>query len=146
MTNGKSQRAFTLIELLVVIAIIGILSGVALVALGGARAGARDAKKKADLEGIRSGLELYRADCRKYPTTLSLGGTLAGDGSSSTCPTTNIYISSISQDAQFPVYNYYYTGTTTTYTLCAYLEQGGGAAPGCGSCGGAACNYKVTNP
>lgn len=142
----NSTLGFTLIELLVVISIIGILAGIMLVAFGGVRAQGRDARRKTDLEQIRSGLELYKADCRKYPTTLSFGGSLTGDGSTTTCLVSNNYISGIPNDPQAPVYIYYYTGTTTTYTLCARLEAGGTSVSGCGSCGGAACNYKVTNP
>ena len=56
---------FTLVELLVVIAIIVILISVSLVGLTGSRETARDAKRKADLEAIRSALELYKSDNNK---------------------------------------------------------------------------------
>ena len=59
---------FTLVELLVVIAIIVILISVSLVGLTGSRETARDAKRKADLEAIRSALELYKSDNNKYPS------------------------------------------------------------------------------
>lgn len=140
------KLGFTLIELLVVISIIGILAGISLVALQGARSGARDAKRKADLEEVRSGLEIYRTDCGAYPATLSFGGSLVGDGSSASCAVSNTYLSSIPQDPRSPTYSYFYSGTATTYIVCAYLEQGGGGdTSGCGTCG-ATCNLKVANP
>lgn len=144
---GQKLSGFTLIELLVVLSIIGVVMGIALVALGGTRAQGRDARRRLDLEKIRSGLEFYKTDCKKYPTNISFGGALTGDGSSSSCATSNTYIALIDKDPQDPTRTYRYSGTTTTYELCAALEQGSGTVTcgGSSSCG-STCNFKLTNP
>lgn len=145
-------RAFTLIELLVVISIIGILIGLSLIGLEGARRSSRDAKRKADLELIRSGLEIYRSDCNTYPATLTFGGSLIGTDNPSSCAKTNIYLSSIPNDNLYPGSSYSYARPTTySYYLCATLEQPPipAANPAdlsnCLSCT-SACNYVVKNP
>lgn len=51
--------AFTLIELLVVIAIIGLLIGIAIPALSGARESSRRVKCMVNLSGIGKGLQMY---------------------------------------------------------------------------------------
>ncbi len=72
MKQLNNRKGFTLIELLVVIAIIGILSTIAVVALGNARAKSRDAKRIADVRQMAQALELYYNDQLTYPTTLGV--------------------------------------------------------------------------
>lgn len=69
----SNYQGFTLIELLVVIAIIGILSTLAIVALGSARQKSRDSKRVADLNQIGKALELYYSDNNAYPTIITTG-------------------------------------------------------------------------
>lgn len=70
------RKGFTLIELLVVIAIIGLLSTLAVIALGSAREKARDSKRISDLGKVQASLELYYVANNEYPVAvepLSLG-------------------------------------------------------------------------
>lgn len=147
------NKAFSLIELLVVISIVGILLALSLFGIANSRESARDAKRKADLELIRSGLEIYRADCDSYPASITGGSSLIGNPPPSACATTNTYISLVPLDPISPSRRYIYTGlTASTYEICASLEKGGVTV----SCGGSSncgsgtvtvpCNYKVINP
>lgn len=147
------EHAFTLIELLVVIAILGILLALSVFGMQGARESSRDGKRKADLEQIRSGLEIYRADCNAYPATLpSPGSALVGTGTPTTCSAANVYITSVPADPVPTTHSYRYSKTGSTYEICASLEQGGttvtcGGSSSCGGTDGAAtCNYKVKSP
>ncbi len=143
------KHGFTLIELLVVISIIGILLAVSIFGLQGARESARDNRRRADLELIKSGLELYKSDCGDYPAALTAGGALVGDDNPTACAATNTYIAAIPQDPTTPTRSYSYVQTSPyTYLLCASLEQDPNPpvdVSACGSCT-TACNYKVTNP
>lgn len=133
------KKGFTLIELLVAMTIVAVLSGLALVSYQGARKTARDGKRKADLEQIRSALEMCYSDDNSYPS-VSFGNPLTCPGSG------NTYLDVVPND---PISDrqYFYSTNGISYTLCASLEMGGGSvSSGCGSCGSSACNYKVTNP
>lgn len=137
------RKGFTLIELLVAIAIMVMITAVSLVAFSGARASGRDAKRKADLEAIRSALELYRNDNGGYPTTVNFNSGVL----------TPTYMASMPTDPQPSTNNYSYTASgtcgtyCTAYSLCANLETASGSGVSCGSCGsGGSCDYLTTNP
>lgn len=149
-----TRRGFTLIEVLVAATIIALLTAIGVVSYASANRSARDAKRKSDLEQIRAALEMFRADCGKYPVTNTVvpGNTLVLNATS--CPgysgSTITYMQQIPQD---PKYSYIYRAATDrlSYVLCAYLEGGGGTTScsslSCSGCGpGNQCNYKVCPP
>lgn len=68
----KKEQGFTLIELLVVIAIIGILAGMVLVSMGGARSKARDARRLSDMRQLISAQEMYYGDNDVYLTSATM--------------------------------------------------------------------------
>lgn len=139
----KTRLAFTLVELLMVITLIGILTTFGVMTYRKSQQTSRDGKRKADIETIRSALEIYRYDNSNYPTSLN-----------SLLPN---YISAIPTDPKNPVYLYSFllspvgcdnvTTRCLSYSICAGLEVNTTQAAGCGSCGsGITCSYKVTNP
>jgi general secretion pathway protein G len=130
---NKNRKGFTLIELLVVIGIIGLLSTLAVVALGSARQKARDSKRLSDMKQIQTALELYFTDNNAYPASDSDGFVLGidatclnGNGleSGSGCTgTSSIYMALIPKDPQYPTLTYIYTSSgTTNYLIAAELE------------------------
>lgn len=155
-----SESGFTLIELLVVISIIGILIGLSIFGLQGARQVSRDAVRKSSLEEIRSGIGIYKADCNRYPVSATAGNpstvlatsgnSLTGDGiSTASCLASNVYINKIPVDPTSPNADFLYWSDGITYQVCASLEQEGASPVTCGSssaCGAATCNYQVINP
>lgn len=141
------DKGVTLIELLVVIVIIGVLGAFFINTSGANLKRGRDARRKSDLELIRTGLETYRSDCDTYPANITFGGSLVGDGSRPGCSTNNTYISAIPTDPTSGV-SYLYSSSGNTYTICAALETGRGvvACGGSTNCGTAICNYQVMSP
>ena len=132
-----NKRGFTLIELLVVATIMVLLASSAAVAYSQFGRQSRDAKRRADLEQIRTAVEIYRSNLNEYPPSISFGGDLCDPAGCST----GIYLKSISNDPKAP-YIYHYTRISANdYTIGAYLE---GSNNTCGvsvACGSVNCNY-----
>jgi prepilin-type N-terminal cleavage/methylation domain-containing protein len=140
-TKVKSKRGFTMIELIVTIGIIAILSAAVLTLIGqGPQKYSRDGKRQADLETIRSALELYRNDYGGYPQNYA--------------SLVTTYMNSWPSDprsADGRLYGYLGSGCTgslcTGYSVCAAGEKITTAVGSCGSCGATfTCSIKVTNP
>ncbi|MFA7653741.1 MAG: prepilin-type N-terminal cleavage/methylation domain-containing protein [Candidatus Magasanikbacteria bacterium] len=123
-----NKKGFTLIELLVVIAIIGLLSTLAVVALGQARLKARDSKRLADLKQLQTALELYYTDNNAYPdgSGLVLGEAdtaqcLDSTGFKDTCAA-DAYMGQVPEDPNTAAYHYTYTAASSSYAVAATLE------------------------
>lgn len=134
---SRKNKGFTLIELLVVIAIIGVLSTLAIIALGSARQKARDSKRVADLAQLSKALEVYYSDANAYPTVITPGMPLvSSDG-------TKTYMAAVPSnpgprnDGSCPNSDYTYTYGGSGFTLLGCL----GGATGELAAGG----FAVTN-
>ncbi len=122
-----NKKGFTLIELLVVIAIIGLLSTLAIVALGSAREKARDSKRLSDLKQIQTALEMYYGEQSTYPT--STNATL-GEGNYACLDSTGFHAAGGCTDALMGLVpddpgtgSYIYNSSDgTTYSIAATLE------------------------
>ena len=129
-TNYKVKHGFTLIELLVVIAIIGMLASFAIASFNSAQAKGRDSRRKADLNAVKTALELAKQDCRGgswYP--LGTGGSVEGNRYAFLgfyLKNTNLnYIKIVPLDPLNGDVNYYYGYTNSTITLDVCTETTG---------------------
>lgn len=127
------RHGFTLLELLIVLGIISIIMLLGSTVYSSVQKRSRDAKRKGDLNIIRSSLELYRTNFSYYPTSL-----VENDFSTN-------YLKTTPTDPT-PLQGYSYTATTCgsglrcDYTLGTKLELSN-AASCLSGCGNVSCNF-----
>lgn len=156
------RHGFTLIEVLVATTIVAVLTAVGVTSFVSVNKRARDAKRKSDIEQIRSALEMFRADNGVYPLN-SVGFTSASSlDTGDVQGLVSSYMPSIPSDPQSTTdvpKTYFYTpiagtsGKMTSYCLCGCLEEAAcdGVEMILNTCGSSpavppACNYAVKNP
>ncbi len=128
----RKDKGFTLIELLVVIAVIGLLSTIAVIALGNARKKANDAVRLSDIQQIQTALEFYYTEHNAYPSPhekAALGiDTVSCLNSAGLQPRgcADAFMPQIPLDPQGKSY-VYNAPTNDTYQLFSELEIGAGS-------------------
>ncbi len=117
-----TPQGFTLVELLVVVSIIAVLSVIGITIFTGAQKGARDARRKADVESISKALEAHFNDsacgaaaATPYcAVTAANAATLFAGGVIPTNPSPGGALYTVPGAA------------AATYTVCAQLENATG--------------------
>ena len=151
-------HGFTLMELLISVAIVAILTAIGVVSYSSVNKRARDAKRKSDIEQVRSALEIYRNDNEHYPGTavgyIRLDTLDAQDGNPPLVPT---YLPRFPMDprstSSTPI-SYYYSPKGSgappyyAYCLCGAVENAAEANNSCPASMGkpATTNYCVYSP
>src|SRR5205809_2169043 len=69
MRTKRKQQAFTLLEIMLVVSIIVIILGVAISKLGNTTAIAKSMRVQADVQAVKTQLQLYESMNGFYPTT-----------------------------------------------------------------------------
>lgn len=119
------KQGFTLIEVLVAVTIIAVLISIGVVSYGSVNRRSRDAKRKGDVEQMRSAMEMYRADTGYYP---NLGSGSWADASGLSTTLVSTYLPAIPSDPK-SAQTYRYKATNLSggnyygYCLSAVLES-----------------------
>lgn len=122
----RKQKGFTLIEVLVATTIIAVLTVVGIVSYVSVNKRSRDAKRKSDVEQIRSALEMYRADYGYYPNA---GTGVWTDTANLTSTLVTTYLPTIPTDPKSATQTYRYMATNLSganyygYCLSGLLES-----------------------
>lgn len=158
MKTTHKKNGFSLIELLVVATIIIVLAGIGMVSFVNAGKGARDSRRKADLENVRQALVLYKTESAtgQYPYPSAISAIARYSALKATLTPTYINTPEMPVDPKnvYPNQYSYWSGTavgtnTSTFCMCALVEDtsnGNEASYQCNGAAGPKIYYCVRNP
>lgn len=109
----NNPKGFTLVELLVVIVILAILGVIGVTLFSGTQQGARDAKRKEDVQAMSDAMEVNYKPGSGYTTPMSTAWFADGTTPSNPAPGGTPYVTTLA---------------TTGFTICANLEVSTGNA------------------
>ncbi|EKD67904.1 MAG: hypothetical protein ACD_48C00158G0006 [uncultured bacterium] len=144
------KRGFTMIEILISISIIAVLTAIGIVSYVSINKNSRDAKRRGDIEQLRSALELFRSDKGYYPSVGTGNWIDASELNTGNVDTglVDSYIPSIPSDPKGNTNPYKYKVTNLSganyygYCLSAFIEGTGSTS--CTEYTG--YNYATKNP
>lgn len=116
LRQAQYESGFTFIELLVSVTIMAVMMAAAVVSYSNTNQRSRDAKRQADMQTIRSALEICRSNTGTYPASIA---------SNVTCSDDVITLRTTPTDPKTTDVYPYSRPTTTTYSLSCTLELAG---------------------
>lgn len=117
-------KGFTLLEMLVVITIVGVLATAGIATYQAANRKSRNGQRQAEIEEIRSGLEMYKADIGNYPTSYTPASGLVSGSVTYIGSMKDPLCEGASCIGGHSPYAYS-SPTGASYTVTAYLEPSG---------------------
>ncbi len=125
MRATRDRRGFTIVEIMAVVIIIGILAALVIPQLAGQTDVARVKMTKAQISEIETGLNLFKLEAGRYPTTAEgLGALVTKPGNFSGTWPKDGYMAKTPKDAWNRDFAYVSPGKSGAYDIVSYGADG----------------------